>query len=264
MKERLAGHIIDALGRPFLDFFYKLGGISILLLRTIISLKGLFRTRHLVFEQMYEIGVKSLPLIIIISVFVGAVSSWQAAYQFQFIGAPLRFLGQAVGKAVVIELAPVLSALVFAGRAGAGITAQLGTMKVTEQIDALTSLGINPIRYLVLPRVIATTFMVPFLVVFAIFVSIIGGLLVAMLGVGISSEMFLNGFRNSFEISDFINGLIKATVFGLTVGVVGCYEGFTVEGGAEGVGRSTTSSVVISMVLILVFNFIFALLLFRI
>ncbi len=264
MKERLARYIIDVLGRPILDFFSKLGGISLLLLHTFLSLKDLPRSWRLVFEQMYEVGVKSLPLIVIISIFVGAVSSWQAAYQFKFIGAPLRFLGQAVGKAVVIELAPVLSALVFAGRAGAGMTAQLGTMKVTEQIDALTSLGINPIRYLVLPRVVTTTFMVPFLVIFSVFVSILGGLVVAMLGVGVSSEMFLNGFRTSFEISDFINGLIKATVFGLTVGVVSCYEGFTAQGGAEGVGRSTTSSVVISMVLILIFNFIFALLLFRI
>jgi phospholipid/cholesterol/gamma-HCH transport system permease protein len=210
------------------------------------------------------LGVRSLPLILIVSVFIGAVAAWQAAYQFKFIGAPLRLLGHAVGKAVVIELAPVLSAIVFAGRVGAGITAELGTMRVTEQIDALETMGINPIRYLVMPRVIACFVMVPFLVVFANFIAILGALAVSVIGVDISSETFLNGFRLSFQFSDFINGLIKAAVFGYVIGIVGCYEGFNARGGAQGVGQATTASVVVSSVLILVLNFIFALLLFRV
>ncbi|MCK4373220.1 MAG: ABC transporter permease, partial [candidate division Zixibacteria bacterium] len=178
--------------------------------RFLVALKELPRSLGLVFEQLYTLGVKSLPLIIVISIFVGAVAAWQAAYQFKFIGAPLRYLGQAVGKAVVIELAPVLSALVFAGRVGAGVTAELGSMRVTEQIDALESMGINPIRYLVMPRVLACLFMVPLLVVFAIFIAILGGLVVSVIGVDVSSETFLNGFRNSFQIGDFFNGMIKA------------------------------------------------------
>ncbi|TET94459.1 MAG: ABC transporter permease [Candidatus Zixiibacteriota bacterium] len=230
----------------------------------LVSLKEIPRSLGLIFEQLYVLGVKSLPLIVIISIFIGAVAAWQAAYQFKFIGAPLRYLGQAVGKAVVIELAPVLSAIVFAGRVGAGVTAELGTMRVTEQIDALESMGINPIRYLVMPRVLACLFMVPLLVVFANFVAIVGALIVSMVGVDVSSETFLNGFRNSFQLSDFINGLIKAGVFGLIIGLVGCYEGFNTQGGAQGVGRATTTSVVISSVLILVFNFVFAIILFRI
>ena len=164
----------------------------------------------------------------------------------------------------MIELAPVLSAIVFAGRVGAGITAELGTMKVTEQIDALETMGINPIRYLVMPRVVACLVMVPFLVVFANFVAILGALGVSVIGVDISSETFLNGFRLSFQFSDFINGLIKATVFGYVIGIVGCYEGFNAKGGAQGVGQATTASVVVSSVLILVLNFLFALILFRI
>lgn len=263
MAERGVEYGVDAVGRRSIDFFSTLGGVSLLLLKTIRALKRLPSSMGLVVQQVHDIGVKSLPLIVIIAIFVGAVSAWQAAYQFKFIGAPLRYLGHAVGKAVVIELAPVLSALVFAGRVGAGITAELGTMKVTEQIDALTALGIDPVRYLVMPRVLTTTLMVPFLVIFAIFVAMMGGLIISMVGVGISSEMFLNGFRTSFQIQDFINGLIKAGVFGLTIGIVSCYEGFETQGGAEGVGQSTTTSVVISMVLILVFNFIFAILLFR-
>jgi phospholipid/cholesterol/gamma-HCH transport system permease protein len=236
----------------------------ILLGKFIISLKEVHRSFGLFMEQLYLLGVKSLPLIIIISIFVGAVSAWQAAYQFKFIGAPLRLLGHAVGKAVVIELAPVLSAIVFAGRVGAGVTAELGTMKVTEQIDALESMGISPVRYLVQPRVLASVFMVPFLVVFANFVAIMGALVVSIMGVAVSSETFLMGFKDSFKLSDFINGLIKAGVFGFIIGIVGCYFGFSTRGGAQGVGHSTTASVVVSMVLILIFNFVFAVILFRI
>jgi len=255
---------LQVIGRRGVNFVTKLGGLSLMLGKFLVSLKEIPRSLGLIFEQLYVLGVKSLPLIVIISIFVGAVSAWQAAYQFKFIGAPLRYLGQAVGKAVVIELAPVLSSLVFAGRVGAGVAAELGTMRVTEQIDALESMGINPIRYLVMPRVLACLFMVPFLVIFANFVAILGGLVVSMAGVDVSSETFLNGFRNSFKLGDFINGLIKAGVFGLIIGVVGCYEGFNTQGGAQGVGKATTTSVVISSVLILVFNFVFAIILFRI
>jgi phospholipid/cholesterol/gamma-HCH transport system permease protein len=255
---------LTTLGRSGISFVGKVGGITLMLARFLGSLKEIPLSIGLIFEQLYKLGVKSLPLIVIISVFVGAVAAWQAAYQFKFIGAPLRYLGQAVGKAVVIELAPVLSAIVIAGRVGAGITAELGTMRVTEQIDALESMGINPVRYLVMPRVLACLFMAPFLVVFANFIAILGGLVVSVMGVDISSETFLNGFRDSFQIRDFINGMIKAAVFGLIIGVVGCYEGFNTRGGAQGVGLATTNSVVISTVLILIFNFVFALILFRI
>jgi len=254
---------LTVLGRRGVSFVNRLGGVSILLLKFLGSLKDIPRSFGLIIQQFYLIGVKSLPLIVVISVFVGAVSAWQAAYQFKFIGAPLRLLGQAVGKAVVIELAPVLSALVFAGRVGAGIAAELGTMRVTEQIDALEAMGISPVRYLILPRVLACLLMVPLLVVFANFIAVMGGLAVAVFGVDVSPETFLNGFRNSFKIADFLGGMAKAAVFGLLVGLVGCFEGFRARGGAQGVGIATTSSVVISSVLILVFNFVFAMVLFR-
>ena len=255
---------VMTLGRRGVNFITRLGGICVMLGRFVVSLKDIPRSLRLVFEQFYAIGVQSLPLIIVIAIFVGAVSAWQAAYQFKFIGAPLRYLGQAVGKAVVIELAPVLSALVFAGRVGAGIAAELGTMRVTEQIDALEAMGISPSRYLMMPRVLACMLMVPLLVVFSNFVAILGGLAVAVLGVDVSSETFLEGFKSSFVVTDFINGLVKAAVFGLTIGLVGCYEGFNTKGGAEGVGISTTTSVVISSVLILILDFVFTILLFRI
>lgn len=254
---------ISGLGSFGVRTVSRFGGMTIMLGEFFYALRKLPRSMPLFVEQMYQVGVRSLPLILIISVFVGAVSAWQAAYQFKFIGAPLRFLGQAVGKATVIELAPVLSALVFAGRVGAGITAELGTMKVTEQIDALESLGINPVRYLVMPRILACLLMVPLLVTFANFISIMGGLVVSIIGVNVSSETFLFGFRDSFKLTDFLAGLTKAAVFGLLIGLVGCYEGFRTRGGAQGVGLATTTSVVTSSVLILVFNFIFAMILFR-
>ena len=255
---------IPTLGRKGISFVSKLGGISILFYRFIVSLKEIHYTLRMILQQFYLLGLKSFPLIGIISIFVGAVSAWQAAYQFEVIGAPMRLLGQAVGKAVVIELAPVLTAIVFAGRVGAGISAELGSMKVTEQIDALEAMGISPVRYLVMPRVLATLFMVPFLVIFANFIAILGALTVAVTALNITSDEFLNGFRSSFESSDFVNGLIKAAVFGLIIGLVGCYEGFQTEGGAQGVGKTTTSSVVISSVLILIANFVFAVLLFKV
>lgn len=255
---------VMTLGRRGVNFITRLGGVCVMLGRFVVSLKDILRSLRLVFEQFYAIGVRSLPLIIVIAIFVGAVSAWQAAYQFKFIGAPLRYLGQAVGKAVLIELAPVLSALVFAGRVGAGIAAELGTMKVTEQIDALEAMGISPNRYLMMPRVLACMLMMPLLVVFSNFVAILGGLAVSVIGVDVSSETFLEGFKSSFQLTDFINGLVKAGVFGLTIGLVGCYEGFNTKGGAEGVGISTTTSVVISSVLILILDFVFTVLLFRI
>jgi len=241
-----------------------LGGIGIMFGRFLLSLKDIAKSGRLIIEQCYTLGVRSLPLVIVISIFTGAVAAWQAAYQFQFIQVPPKFLGYGVGKAVVMELGPVLSALVIAGRVGAGITAELGTMKVTEQIDALTSMGINPVRYLVMPRLLACLIMVPLLVVFADTIAILGGLVVTVIGVGVSAETFLNGFHESFRMFDFVAGLIKATVFGLIIGLIGCYEGFNATQGAEGVGLATTVSVVLSCVMILVFNFIFAILLFRI
>ncbi len=255
---------VQSVGRVGMNLVGRLGGISILFGRFLLSLKDIPRSLGLIVEQFYVLGVRSVPLILTIAVFVGAVSAWQAAYQFKFIGAPLSFLGQAVGKAVVIELAPVLSALVFAGRVGAGITAELGTMKVTEQIDALEAIGISPVRYLVMPRVLACLFMLPLLVVFANFVAIMGGLVISVLGVEISTETFMNGFRDSFKLSDFGGGLSKSLVFGLVIGLVGCFEGLNTREGAEGVGLATTTSVVTSTVLILVLNFMFAMMLFRI
>jgi phospholipid/cholesterol/gamma-HCH transport system permease protein len=205
--------------------------------------------------------VSSLPLVLLTSVFTGAVSSVQAAYQFQdFV--PMRYLGTAVGKAVVIELGPVLTALVVAGRVGASIAAELGTMKVTEQIDALETLAIDPVPFLVTPRFIAGLTMLPVLTIMADFVAIMGGYTVALLFLDVSSHTFLNGLKMFFHFRDVIAGLFKAFIFGGIIATIGCYQGFQTRGGAKGVGQSTTRAVVISSVLILVGDYFIASLLF--
>ena len=206
-------------------------------------------------------GVNSLPLVLVTSIFTGGVSAVQAAYQFSDY-VPMRYLGTAVGKAVVIELGPVLTALVVAGRVGASIAAEIGTMKVTEQIDALETLALDPVRYLVVPRFVAGFFMLPILVIFSDFIAILGGLAVSTFFLGLSSYTFLNGLKMFFHLSDVFGGLIKAFVFGSIIAIIGCYQGFKTEGGAEGVGRSTTRAVVLASVLILISDYIIASILF--
>lgn len=227
----------------------------------VVNLPAAFRRVRLVFEQMLAMGVNSLPLVLVTSVFTGGVSAVQAAYQFSDY-VPMRYLGTAVGKAVVIELGPVLTALVVAGRVGASIAAELGTMKVTEQIDALETLALDPVRYLVVPRFVAGFSMLPVLVIFSDFIAILGGLAVSVFFLGISSYTFLNGLKMFFHLSDVFGGLVKALVFGGIIAVIGCYQGFRTEGGAEGVGKSTTRAVVLSSVLILISDYIIASLLF--
>ncbi len=255
---------LPAVGRRAINFVERLGSTFLLLFKSIYYFKSIPRSLRLIIDQCFMIGYKSLPLILITSIFVGAVAAWQAAYQFKFIGAPLRYLGSAVGKAIVIELSPVLSALVVSGRVGAGIAAELGTMRVTEQIDALDSMGISPIRYLVMPRFFASSFMMPLLVVFSIFIAIGGALAVSVLFVDLPYETFLNGIRASFQFSDMAAGLVKAWVFGMIIGIVGCREGFYARGGARGVGLATTEAVVISAVMVLVSDYIIATVLFRV
>ncbi|MEZ5358504.1 MAG: ABC transporter permease [Candidatus Zixiibacteriota bacterium] len=240
-----------------------LGRLSIMMWRTVKALKSLFTSLHLILGQLYYIGVKSVWLISITSVFTGAVSAWQAAYQFEGY-VPLRYLGGAVGKTVLIELSPVLTALVIAGRVGAGIAAELGSMKVTEQIDAMESMAVDPIRYLVMPRFVAGIIMLPILTLLSDFIAMMGALIVAVSFVEMSSEMFINGFKQMFIMSDLTSGLIKAACFGAIISMMGCYHGFNTDGGAQGVGLSTTQSVVASAVLILIADYVMATILFSI
>ena len=252
-----------SVGILILNFLQDVGGMSILLGRVLYKFRELPRTTEQTLIQMQQIGIGSLPLVFITSLFVGAVAAVQAAYQFQDY-VPMVFLGTVVGKSVILELGPVLTALVVGGRVSASIAAELGTMQVTEQIDAMEMLAIDPVRYLVLPRFVACLVMMPVLVTFADLLAILGGMVVANITVGVSYTTFTEGLRLFFYVDDVISGLMKAVTFGGIIALMGCFNGFRTHGGAQGVGRSTMHAVVSSCILILISNYFLATVLFRI
>lgn len=253
--------MISSTRRYVIAFFSELGGLTLLASKILSNLRFLFRDRDLFYAQALRLGYRSLPLVLLVGVFTGAVSAWQANYQFQgYI--PLKYLGSAVFKAVVIELAPVLTGLIIAGRVSASIAAELGSMKVTEQIDALESLAINPVRYLIVPRLMATIVMMPVLVILAAFVAMIGGFLVSHLFLGLSVSSFTSEIPRHFHLWDLFACLTKAFTFGAITALMGCYIGINTEGGAEGVGNATIHAFVWSSLLILVSDYFLATLLF--
>lgn len=203
--------------------------------------------------QMMRLGVESLPIALFISAFTGIVLSLQASYTFTGT-VPSYFVGALVGKTIILELGPVLTGLALAGRVGANIAAEIGTMRVTEQIDALETLAYNPMSYLVVPRVLAGILMFPIIVAFADALGIIGGWITALNLLDMSSPEFVRGLRVFFDPFDVQFSLIKAATFGLAVTSIGCFFGFATSGGAEAVGRSTTQAVVVSSMLILVLD----------
>jgi phospholipid/cholesterol/gamma-HCH transport system permease protein len=203
--------------------------------------------------HMARLGVESLPIALFIAGFTGIVLSLQASYTFT--GAvPEYFVGTLVGKTMILELGPVLTGLALAGRVGANIAAEIGTMRVTEQIDALETLGYNPNSYLVVPRVVAGVLMFPIVVAFADAIGVVGGWITALQLLDMSTPEFVRGLRLFFDPFDIKYSLIKAASFGLAVTMVGSYYGFSTSGGAEAVGRSTTQAVVVSSMLILVLD----------
>ena len=245
---------IDRLGRRTIAFLSEVGDVTSLFIRILKSTHRLFRDRKLVVEQMAHIGVGSLPLVLIIGLFTGMVSSWQAAYQFKGM-ISFSLIGGAVSRAIFIELGPVLTAIVIAGRVGASIAAEIGTMKVTEQIDALESMAINPVRYLAMPRFIGAVFMMPILVVFANAIALGGAFLVANFFLDLSSQVFFSSVERFFQTKDIISGLVKAVAFGGVTALLGCHIGFRTEGGAEGVGKATIRSFVLSSAMILILDY---------
>jgi phospholipid/cholesterol/gamma-HCH transport system permease protein len=256
-------NLFALIGKYFLEFLEEVGGVIILLWRVFIIIPRIFSNMGLLLMQMERIGLGSMPLVFVTSLFVGAVTSVQAAYQFQGY-VPLIYLGTVVGKSVTLELGPVLTALVVGGRVSASIAAELGTMKVTEQVDAMEMIAIDPIEYLVLPRMVAAFIMLPVLTVFSDFLAIIGGMVVANISIGVSYNVFTSGLKLFFRTGDLVGGLIKTFFFGIIIALMGCYYGFTTKGGAEGVGMSTMRAVVASCLLILVSNYLLASIIFRI
>ena len=234
-----------------------------LLYRDVLKSLGRAPAVRLLIDQMDRIGVGSLGLVVVVSLFTGAVAAVQAAYQFSNV-VPLKYLGAVILRSVIIELGPVLTALVVGGRVGAAIAAELGTMKVTEQIDALRAMGINPIRFLIIPRIFGATVMLPVVTVFSDAIAVLGGFLVAVTSIGVTPATYANSLRDFFYVKDLFSGLLKAMFFGNIIGTMGCFYGLATEGGAEGVGTATTRAVVSSCVLVLVLDYLLASVLFRI
>ena len=202
------------------------------------------------FDEMVKVGVNAVPIVVLISFSVGLILAMQSAYQLEQFGATI-FTADLVAVAQTRELGPLMTAIIVAGRSGSGIAAEIGTMKVGEEIEALQSMGFNPVKFLVVPKLLALAVMLPCLTVLADFVGIAGGVSIAVFSLDLGFIRYINRTIFALVFKDMITGLIKSFVFAVLVGLTGCYMGFMVEGGAEGVGRRTTQSVVVSIFLII-------------
>lgn len=253
--------LLERVGRGVIDIFEHTGQVVFLLAETIRSLRRQ-PSLTLVLRQMAHLGVDSLPIVLLTIGFTGMVMTMQIAHEFIKYGAQSS-VGGVVAIAMGRELAPVLTGVVAAGRVGAAITAEIGSMKVTEQIDALRVMATSPVAYLVVPRLIACVIMLPILVVFGDIVGTAGGYLVATSYADINSFTFMNSIKVFTVVNDVTGGLVKSMFFGAIIAIIGCYKGLNTAEGAEGVGRATTGSVVTSMILIFVSNYFLSFILYR-
>jgi len=238
-------------------FVEETGEIFLLLLGTLRALLTARPRLGMILEQMEQIGVQSLPIALLTATFTGMVLVLQTGVQLQQLGAKTLASGIAA-IALCREIGPVLTSVVLAGRVGAGITAEIGTMKVTEQIDAMRALATDPVYYLVVPRFVAAIVMLPTITVLADFVGIFGGMIVGVNTLDLSSRLYLDTTFEWLSYRDYLSGILKTLVFGMIIAIIGCYQGFRTEGGAEGVGKATTRSVVMSSILILISNYFLA------
>jgi len=239
-----------SLGRGVYTFFYFLGGLVNLSIQTLYFTFSLPFKKDRVFEQVKRAGYESLPIVSLVALFIGFIFALQTAYFMQRIGSEM-YIASLVALTLVRELGPVITALVVAGRVGAAITAELGSMQVTEQIDALEAFASNPLKYLVVPRFLALIIVLPLLTLYADAIGILGSYLICVYRLGISSSMYLQVTFDALVYKDLFTGLFKTIFFGMIIAFVSCYEGFNVEGGAEGVGKATTRAVVITFIMII-------------
>lgn len=243
------------------SLLYEMGGFVNTFLKMIFYLKEINKVKKEIIFQIYEIGLNSLPLVIFISAFLGMVASVQTAYQIRdFV--PLIYLGAGVAKGVMIELGPVITGLVVAGRVSSGIAAEIGTMKVTEQIDALEVMGISPYRFLFIPRVIAGMLALPMLTIISDIIAILSGMWISNFTGITNYETFARGAKLFFLPKDLFGGLFKASIFGIILSFSGSFYGIETKGGAQGVGISATKAVVTSCLLILVFDYLIGVLIY--
>ncbi len=251
---------IALIGRMLINFAREFGEITILSFRIGKFFPRIIKDRKLVIEQMAIVGADSLPLVILIGSFTGAIAALQATNlfdKFNLVGIAKPFIGSSIATVVFTELTPVLTALVIAGRVGASMAAQLGTMKVTEQIDALEMMAIDKDRYLGMPRAVAALIMMPLLAVFSNIVALAGGYILTMIKFSFSFEIFFDSVQRFFKVAEIMQGLLKSFVFGGVTALIGVHVGFNTSGGAEGVGNSTVRAFTISAASILIIDAIF-------
>ncbi len=230
------------------------GEIFLLLQQALVTTLSRPPRRHLLIAQLHEVGVRSLSIVNLTAVFTGMVMALQLGYFLSKFGAKI-FVSRIVGVAVISELGPVLTALMIGGRVGAGMAAELGTMKVTEQIDALRALGSDPIRYLVVPRLLAITIMLPLLTGMADLVGVLGGMFVAYSELNVQPTFYATSLLQFLTLGDLARSLAKAAVFAVIIGAIACRNGMSARGGADGVGRATTQTVVGASISVLISDF---------
>lgn len=246
--------IIEKAGSNILNSLEGVGGTLLTLFRGLYWFKKSIKYRVLIFDQMLLCGVESLPVVVVIALFAGmvvALQTGQALARFELEGT----IGNVVAASICREMGPVFAAIIVAGRVGSAMAAQLGTMKVSEEIDALEVMSIDPNRYLVMPRIWALLVMLPILTIFADLIGIVGGGVVARLQIGVSYYTFFDGVMTNLEVKDIYTGMVKAVVFGFSISSVACYQGLHARAGAQGVGRATTRSLVFSFLSILIFDY---------
>lgn len=242
----------------FFNFFNALGAYTLFVISVVAITLQRPPKFNLIRDQMYDIGVLSLPVVAITGLSTGMVLAAQSFFQLSDKGLASA-TGLMVAKSMLVELGPVLTAFMVTGRVGASMCAELGTMRVTEQIDALSSMGVSPLRYLVAPRFISGFTMMPLLTIFSCIMGIMGGYLVAVYIYKMPSNVFLDPLPEHITTFDFFSGIVKAFVFGVIIVTISCFKGMATKGGAAGVGKSTTSSVVICYSFILIINFLLTL-----
>ena len=239
-----------AAGTWAVELFWYSGSLCLLFAQTLGGVVTHRLRLRAVTLELLRIGVQSWFIVFLSSLFIGMVLAFQSAYQMQRLSAE-NYIASLVALSIVREIGPVITALIIAGRVGSSIAAELGTMKVTEQIDALMTLAVNPVRFLVVPRFIAMVVALPILTLLADAMGIFGGFLIGTLKLGVLPSLYWKMTIIPLAFRDLFSGLLKAFIFGMIICVVSCFEGFRTEGGAEGVGRSTTVAVVTSFILII-------------
>ncbi len=245
---------VEAIGTLVIFVLEQIGRTGILLMKSIATLRRPPYYIRACFEQMLEVGVRSLPIVVVTSIFSGGVFALQTWEGFERYGTT-SFVGPVVALAITREMVPVLASLMVSGRAGSAMAAEIGTMVVTEQVDALRTMAVDPVEYLVVPRIIATAFMLPVTVLIGDILGLWGGSLVVVNLYGGGETTYWQGIWNILAFADINSGLIKAAVFGLLIALFGCQNGFHTAGGAQGVGRATTRAVVSGSMSILIVNF---------